>query len=495
MGDIEAVIEIKEKPTEPVLDQKPVSEEENIENVTPEESLTPKDFGFTLDEDVAKESKLSTIPEEPVSEPSSLEKELPGKVTDQPEKKKFLPLGVLSNIKSKVLSKIGRIKKPKINIIPVAKPLTLGIVFFILILALGLGVWWFYPKATITIFISSKSLDDKITVYVDPSLGSADYSKQILPGEVLQTTTSGDKTASTTGTKTVGDKATGEITIYRAGTEVSLASGLAVHGPGGLDFTLDDATDVASGSVITRGTTKTKVTAKDIGAQYNLASGATFTIGNYSSADMEGTNEDAFSGGSSREINAVSDSDQKNLLSDLTSELEDKAKTDLNQKIDETKILINDSIKTQVTKKDFNNKVGDEATSLKLNETVDVTGVAVQRDSLIEMAKKSLAERVPQGFALKGDEIQTDFQFIGENAGVYEVAVLVKADLLPQVDPEEIVKNISGKYPTLAEDYLNKNIPGFSRAEIRFNKPRFPGRLGTLPRVSKNIDVIISAEK
>ena len=127
--------------------------------------------------------------------------------------------------------------------------------------------------------------------------------------------------------------------------------------------------------------------------------------------------------------------------------------------------------------------------------TLKVKAVAVDKTSLVEMAKNLLTSRVPQGFVLKSEAIETDFQFKGEKDGVYEVAVLVKADLLPQVDPDEVVKNITGKYPDLAEEYLTKNIPGFVRAEIRFNKPRFPGRLGTLPRVSKHIEVTISAEE
>jgi hypothetical protein len=483
-----------------------VTEEESLENVTaPEDNLTPSDFGFSIDEDVAQGKGAGESKEQGISEDFAQPDAEPGPPqtveertiqTEQKARRRLIPsFGFLNNIKSALFDRIKNFKKPKTNISFVTKPLVAGIIFFVLIIAAGFSFWWFFPKAKIDIFISTKKLEDKITIFVDPAIGNPDFEKNTLPGEVVEISLSGDKTSTTTGTKTIGDKATGEITIYRAGSEIGLTVGTLIHGPGGLDFTLDSDVKVASGSPSTPGMTKTKVTAKDIGAQYNLASNTTFTIGNYSSGDMDAKNESAFSGGSSREINAVSKDDQTNLLDELTTELEEKAKQDLKQKLDETKILIEDSIESTVEKSDFNHKVDDEATSLKLVLTLDVKGVAVDKNSLVEMAKNLLTSRVPQGFVLKSEAIETDFQFIGEKDGVYEVAVLVKADLLPQVNPDEVVKNITGKYPDLAEEYLTKNIPGFVRAEIRFNKPRFPGRLGTLPRVSKHIDITISAEQ
>ena len=68
-------------------------------------------------------------------------------------------------------------------------------------------------------------------------------------------------------------------------------------------------------------------------------------------------------------------------------------------------------------------------------------------------------------------------------------------NLLPEIDPDQVATKIAGKYPPLVQDYLINEVPGFSRAEISFNKPRFPGKLGTLPRIVKNIEVVIAADK
>jgi hypothetical protein len=466
LADVKAVVApVKREFQEPT---KLVTEEQGLENIAPTDAnMTPSDFGFSLDEDVVKEKKEETKPMEKMLEEAPTEDELPPaqqipkeeeKEADEVVKLKKKRFAFLKKIRFGLLERIKTIKKPRVNFSFAAKSLTAAIIFFILLIGAGIAFWWFYPKADVEIFVSTKKLDDKITVFVDPSIGSPDFEKNSLPGEVVEQSVSGDKTSSTTGTKTVGDKATGEITIYRAGSEINLASGTLVHGPGELDFTLDSDIAVASGTPSTPGKTNAKVTAADIGAQYNLASNSTFTIGNYSSGDMDAKNDAAFSGGSSREINVVSKDDQQNLLDQLTSELEEKAQQDLEQKLDVGKVLIKDSIESKVDKSDFNHKVDDEASSLKLNLTLNISGVAVDKNSLIEMAKNSLSSRVPQGFTLKSEGITTDFEFKGESDGTYKVDVLVKA-------------------------------------VIKFNKPRFPGRLGTLPRVSKHIEVSISAEE
>src|SRR3989344_4737806 len=495
LGHVEAVVPLA-RPEEPETVPPSLATEE-IDNVAETaEEFEPTDFGFALNEDVTEQQKVAPVSEEITSDrqqPQELPPNSPP-TTHRP-KKRFIPSFSFAGLRTRISGEFGGLKRPRLNFTGAGKPLFLGLFFFVVILIAGFAFWWFYPKATVSIFISTKRLDDKIAIYIDPSVTSPDFEKSTLPGEVLKVTVDGEKTGSVTGTKVVGDKATGEITIYRSGSEVNLAAGTAIHGPGGLDFSLDNDVKVASGSVITRGVTKTKVSAKDIGAQYNLASGATFTVGTYSSADMEGTNETAFSGGSSREINAVAEDDQNEFLDNLTNEMEEKATGELEQQLGEDKILIKDSLKTEITDKTFNYKVGDEASSLKLNLTIDVTAISINKSSLTEMAKKTLTGRVPQGFSLKDDQITTEFEVKEEKDGIYEVSVVVSADLLPQVDPDEVTKNILGKYPTLAEDYFTQNIPGFVRAEIKFNKPRLPGRLGTLPRVSKNIDVIVSAEK
>jgi hypothetical protein len=390
-----------------------------------------------------------------------------------------------------LLSVFSKIKIPKFL---GGKTFLLGIAVFVVVLGGGFALWWFYPKATVTVYVSPQTLEERIEIVVDPQADSPDVSARVLPGDELKTEISGEKTKSTTGTKTVGDKSKGKITIYRVGTELSLAAGTVMHGPDNLRYTLDEATKVASGSAGTAGTVEASVTAEDIGAQYNLASGSTFRVGNYSTSDMEAKNGDSFSGGSSREINAVSADDQKDLLDDLTQELEEKARRGIEDELADGLLLIEESLVATPSSRIFSAKVGDEATTLKLNMSVDAVALAIDRTELENLAGEILKDKVPDGFVLRGEQITVDFEYLGQTGSLYRFESFVKANLLPSVDPEEAAKKIKGKYKSTAEEILSKEVPGFSRADIK-SSPNMPGRLNTLPRVVKNIKVEVAAER
>jgi len=385
----------------------------------------------------------------------------------------------------------GRRFVPKID----KTPFVFGAIFFILIFVAGFSFWWFYPKAEITVFISPKKLKEDIEIVIDPRLNQASFAEKILPAEILEAVVSGEKTKDTTGTKTVGEKASGKVTLYRVGSEVKLASGTRLIGPNNLQFTLDSEVAVASGSAGTPGIAEVSVKASDIGAQHNLAGGTSFRIQDYSSSDMEAKNASSFSGGASRDISAVSSEDREKLQEELSKELKDKAKSNLLANLSDDDVFIEETLSATVSSSTFSAKVGDEASNLKLALSLGVEALAVKRQLLFQIAKEALKEKIPENFVLKDEEVEVDFEFEERVGNSYKLNAFVAANLLPEVDKDRIKKVISGKHPALIRDFLVSEIPGFVKAEIGFNKPKFPGKLGTLPKISKNISIELTSEK
>ncbi len=148
------------------------------------------------------------------------------------------------------------------------------------------------------------------------------------------------------------------------------------------------------------------------------------------------------------------------------------------------------SINNEIEEEDYSNKVGDEATNLKLALTLKVKSTVVSKSELLEISKKSLEGKIPSGFVLRDDQITYDFKESDEE-GSFDVRIF--ANLLPNIDPLDVSKKIVGKYPNLAESFLG-SVPGFVRAEFRI-KPFLPGKLGTLPHLVKNISVEISSSQ
>ena len=478
------------------------------EELTPEDEnvaqVSPQEIGFLVGKDIAEspkeveEVKTETLMEMQSSKAQEMpqQKEKDEKAVEEFSHKKP---SILSKVKLTISSFATKFKRTKKDNQATSSDkshkniLFIGIGVFVIFIVGLLLFWWFAPKATVTVYVSPKTLEEKFIIYVDPDAQDANFETSTLPGSMSSVTTSGEKTISTTGTKTVGDKATGEVVLFRSGSEITLSSGTVLSGPNDLKFTLDDDVTISSGSASTPGKTNASVTAQDIGAQYNLAAGEVFDVANYLKSDIEAKNESDFSGGSSREINAVSEGDVEKLDEDLTTELVDEGTQEIKDTLSNEDYLVEESITESVVEENYSNQVGEEATSLTLKETIKIEALVVNRPSLIEFSKGILQDEVPSSYVLREDQVSATFEVVGEEDGVYELEVTVKANLLPDADPEEIAKQISGKYPSLAQQYLT-SIDGFTSAEVKI-KPKLPGRLGNLPRVTKNITVIISASK
>ncbi|MEK7168720.1 MAG: baseplate J/gp47 family protein [Patescibacteria group bacterium] len=376
--------------------------------------------------------------------------------------------------------KLPNLKLPKINFSLSKRPLIIGGVGFLTFLITAFILWWFLPKATVTIYVAPKKLEESVSLSLDNDIKTSK----------LEVKVNGEKTKPTTGTKTVGEKAKGQVKIQN-GTAfpINLPSGSTLVSSGDLKFvTISSASVSGALSPSNPGTATIPIEANNIGSEYNLGKDEVFKVANYPKAEVDATSVDGFSGGSSRQISSVSEDDRKSLLKDLKDELLKDAKEKLKNQILESEYLIDSSIESEINDENYSNKTGDEATNIKLSLSLTVSALSVSKNDLASLAKKALDDKVPTGFILRDDQLL--YEFVANDDG-FDVKIL--ANLLPSNDPTEIAKKIAGRYPKLAESYLS-SVPGFVKAEFRF-KMLLPGKLGTLPHVPKNITVEFSADK
>ena len=442
----------------------------------PEEEVSAKDLGFVIGEDVAEE-KPQAFPQPTPAAPAEQEK---------PFFQKASPIGFLEKIKLTVAGIPGA---------PSKRVWSVGLAALGLLLVTGFIYWWFFPKAVVTVYVAPRRLEEEITLVVDTAASSPNFSERILPGEVIETEVSGDRTKSTTGTKVVGERAKGTVKIQNGlATTINLSVGTILVSSGDLRFSLDKAASVSAAlSPSEPGVANVEVTAANIGAEYNLVKDESFKVGNYPRAEVDAVSLADLTGGSSRDISAVSEGDAATLEEDLTEELIEKAKSELAAMVAPDKFFIKDVIIAEATSKTFSNKVGDEASNLKLTLTLSTKGLVVSKQDIFDLAREELKDKVSDGFVLRDEQLSAEFELTDESGSEFELEGSFVANLLPEVKPDELAEKIKGKYPLLAESYLT-SIPGFSRAEIKL-KPRFPGRLGTLPRLPKNITIEVSAER
>jgi len=455
------------------------------------------DFGFIKGKDIKEEVPEEQVsPEEKVEEVVSPPVELGTQETEKAEEiKEELPAtGKKKTFLAPfffIKEKISGFSLPSFSGVPFWG-IFAGVMILLLATA-GVLFLWYIPKAQVVVYVSPKPLEKDFSLTVDPNQEALDRQNLILPAKAIESESSGEKTAGTTGKKTVGDKAKGEVTIFNTGGTKNLATGTILTGPGGLKFTLDGDVSVGSGSAVDREEVKTTVSAADIGADYNLAADSQFSIANLDKSTIGAKNDSALTGGTSRQIQAVSEEDQKSLLDSLTEELEEKAKEELLATVPSGKKLIEESITAKETSRNFDNKVGDEAQTLTLSLKIKVSALTFSQDEFFSLAQEQIAGSIPEDYEAKKEEVNSNFEVEKqEKDGSILFRVLVSARLLPVIDTEEIAKNIRGKYPQLAQEYL-ATLPGYVNSEIDI-RPLLPGKIRTLPRVAKNIQIEIRSQ-
>lgn len=370
----------------------------------------------------------------------------------------------------------------------------LGVVGFLLVAVVvgGFAFYWYVPKAHVTIYVSGRELNKAFKFRVDS--GGLTSDKEKVPGRLVAGEVSGERTQETTGTKVVGERASGTVTIYHVGVEAKLNKGTQLVGPEGLKFTLDeDVTVGAGGSLTNPSKTKVSVTAAEVGAQYNLVSRTEFSVANFSKNDFVAQNEEAFSGGVSREVTAVAKEDLAKLKKDLSEELLRQGVEELKKNVGAGDILLEDSAFFKSKEEIFSHKEGEDTATIKLSLKGDVSLLVVKKDDLNSLVKGSLEGDVPDGFVLKEEQVEIGYKLDTSSKEGNSFEANVRANLLPKINSDEVAKAIVGKYPDLAREYL-ASTPGFVRAEITFRPGKFPGKLGTLPRLSENIQVEVLAQ-
>jgi len=368
-----------------------------------------------------------------------------------------------------------------------------AIVLAILVFVLFGGFYLFdtvLPKATVTIAVVPKSVSLSQPFVVDPSI--AEITEAAIPGKKREQTETGEKAVPATGKKTIGDSAIGEITVYNKSLISRTFKKGTVVSAGSVDFTLDTDVSVASASETldtkTYGKANVKVTAKAIGDSGNIGAGKTLGISGISSDLANARNDKAFTGGSSRDVTVVSRADQDAIVKDLTADLIAKAKENFESSGSE--ILIPETIKTSVTKREFSKEIGEEAIEVNGTITVTITGTGYASSDVTHLLRDKIQAQVEDGYELSSElpQIETKPPTI-EKDGTIKLAASITSTITPRIDSAELVKTLVGvpKSKALETITVFKGVGGVDIViSSLFSKNRMPKRSQAITILVKN---------
>jgi len=365
-----------------------------------------------------------------------------------------------------------------------------------LILVSVVAAIWLVPQTKVKILVQPKLFDKTESITVSTAVEAANIADKILPGKEATTEITGTVTVPTTGTKTVGDKAKGEVTIFNKTLNTKNFKKGTTLVSGKLEFTLDSDVEVASASEgvgsLTYGTTKANIAAVVIGTASNVASGTDFTFEDLPTTSYTARNEKSLSGGTSREISVVTREDQQGAREQAMSELKGKAEEQIKQTLTESQKILDNSLQTKIIKESFSRETGDEADELQIEVQLSVTAAAYTESDFNELLKSIITAQLPSGYKYEPQNQETSIDEITmPEEGVWVFKPHIKVKLLPDINTEGFAKSLAGRSIDSATSYLKEQS---GVAGVAYDTgAALPFMSGRLPFNANRITVELSA--
>lgn len=380
------------------------------------------------------------------------------------------------------------------------------LIFIPVVLLAVVLAYVFLIKASVIVYVEPRILEKDTEIVADPKATAVDEAKNIIPGNVIETTVEGSGKGQATGSKQIGDPARGKVVIYNmTNGPVSLSQGTALTSTSGLKFTLDSSVKVASQSstlgadlttVIKPGKSdSTGISAAAIGPDSNLPASTDtsggLTVTGYSKSSVVAMITDALSGGTSKTVTVVTSDDQKKLQAQVIDELKAKAEEQLKGKLTSDKKIISEALTVVDGKYNFNKGVNDAASEFSLQANVHFKGTSYSDSDLRTIVGKLVETNVPDGFQLNlsDTETQADVTKV-EKDGKLIFKARFRAKLMPKFDTNKIKQDIRGKGIEEVAEKL-KGLENVIGSEIKFT-PSLPDKIARIPLLDQNINITIT---
>jgi hypothetical protein len=312
---------------------------------------------------------------------------------------------------------------------------------------------YFTTSASLTLFVTPLQFEKSVKVNLDSTVSAFDANANTIPVTKKTLDLTASTTVKTTGNKTVGEKAKGEIVIFNKNDKPqNLAKGSVLVSESGVKFELLNATQVASSSfnldqgVITLGQTKTLVAAQDIGAQGNIAKDAKLTFKDISANIIMAKANQPFTGGSSRHIASVSQTDKAQAETKVTSELQANLDKRLGQDINQLAGVIPDTMQIKKSRIEFNREIDEEATDLTATISASVTVYALDSSLKPVLVEHYLQSEPDYKTASINPQLFTfDFKSDKNNNEPVKATLRLHGQALPKIDPLSTALLFRGK--------------------------------------------------
>lgn len=359
----------------------------------------------------------------------------------------------------------------------------------------------FLPKADASIILKTEDVKSDVAVSLDKNVVNVDAKTGTVPAILVSAEDELTKEFTATGTKNAGTKATGQVTFYNEdcyNPTKTIPAGTVLTASG-KNFVTNSETSVQSAQCNTSGgitkvtiatSAKVAITASDAGEDYNLPA-SRFNVVSYSTAQKALTyaqSESALTGGTTKQVTVVSDTDIKKAQDETQAELNQNITTKISEKAtkDNNKIIPS-QIKVTNSSVESSKNAGDEASSFTLKIAAKGETLAYSESQLREVIEAKIDADLPTDQMLVNPdktELNFDVKDANLDSGKYVLTVHFSGKKGKKYDTSVIRKKITNqKYGTALSEI--ENLDGVEKATLTI-WPKFVPRT---PVVNSRVNV------
>jgi hypothetical protein len=312
------------------------------------------------------------------------------------------------------------------------------------------------PVMKVTIAPSTTTVKKDLDIGVDPSYRSADASKGQLPGTLMQRRLEVTGSAPTSSTRQGGrDRARGEIVFTnRASSEQNVPRGATVVARNGARFSLDGDVRVPPFSV---GVARSGITAVNGGGNGNVDANAITQIeGNFQGLTV--TNQRPTTGGSDREVKAVSSEDIAKLKEQLLKRAQDQFMQEFQAQAGPERSVPPHTLRLRVENEIYDPPLDAEGEQVTARLMVAATVTSFSNSELNRLAQQMLIAAGPSGYDLPLDQLQLAPPIVTEAADQHmQLKIIGEGLLVRTVDISNVSNALRGKSHRDATAYLSSS--------------------------------------
>ncbi len=349
-------------------------------------------------------------------------------------------------------------------------PLTRIVRFFVrlivLVVLLGLSVVLAYllvPGATVTLIPAAEAMNVQADIIADLDAATLNVEQGIIPAIRLRIEIEERGAIPTTGQQQLGSAlATGAVVFINR-------TNAAIDIPADLILSTGDTTPrffrtLQSASVSAGVGLQVEVPIESLpdnrGEAGNVPAGAINAIVGTLADALDVRNITPTTGGSSRAVRSVTESDRDSLLATLRQQLQTRAYTEMLPQLDASQFLMIETIRIAEERDDwtiFDYPVGDVTDTLTLTMRAVVEAVAVDERTAQQIAFSRLAADVPRGRSIRVVTYTRGTATL-LNDGRVAFTMRVEGTVEAQIDTAALRERLAGKSLDEAINYLRENV-------------------------------------